>query len=164
MKNKSWGILIFGIIEIIIGSIAFISVLISILFGKSEKPAEVVVFVLTTAAISTGIGIGILKLSLTSYNLLLFFAKMIILSKILVFLKVITLSGALETIIPASVKNAISILYHTTLIWYFSHPKIKDYFGERRNTLFPVDLLFLKRFLKKLSLRKLLPKNGISKR
>jgi hypothetical protein len=47
----------------------------------------------------------------------------IILSKALIFLKVVTLSGALETVIPASVKNIVSVIYHGAMIFYLSRAK-----------------------------------------
>ena len=126
------GVLIFGIVEFLFGTITFIAVTLSLVRGASAKPLEVAVFVLATACISAGLGIGILRRNLQAYHLLLFFSYVIILSKILIFAKIITLSGALETAIPASLKNIISIVYHALLVVYFTSPPVKGYFGERR--------------------------------
>lgn len=127
MKHR-WGVTVFALIETAIGSVTFIAVLLSLIQTKSTKPPEVLIFVLVCAAISLGLGVGILRYSLASYRILLFFSRVIILSKILIFAKIIRLSGALETIIPSPVKNLISILYHGLLIFYFTRPAIKEYF------------------------------------
>jgi hypothetical protein len=117
-NNIDWVIAGIGITEIVIGSIAFFTLLISLVFHTSTKPWEVALFVVTTAAISAGLGIGLLRHSLACYNLLIFFSQVIIISKIAIFLKVISLNGALETTIPSGIKNIISIVYHGILIWY----------------------------------------------
>jgi len=141
---RNAGIIFFGLTEVIIGSFTLIAVIVSLLLGKSAKPPEVFIFVLTTAVISLILGIGILKRNLTSYHLLLFLSVIIILSKILIFAKIIFLSGALETSMPPSVKNIISIVYHSLLIWYFSRSYIRRQFGERRDALFSLRLPFHK--------------------
>ena len=118
----------------------------SLILGKSAKPPAVLIFVLATAIISLSLGIGILRRNLNSYHLLLFFSTIIIFTKILIFAKIILLSGALETCIPAHIKNMISIIYHSSLIFYFSRPSIRKEFGERRNVLFSLKLPFFKRW------------------
>lgn len=140
--KPDYGVAIFGFIELGIGLITLSAVMVSLTLGKSTKPPEVLVFVLTTSIISVSLGIGILRRNLAIYHLLLFFATVIILNKILIFAKIISLTGALESHIPASVKNAISIIYHSLLIWYFLQPKVKKQFGERRNVLFSLKLPF----------------------
>lgn len=144
MKNPKWDILFFGAVEIIIGSVTLIVITFSLLSGESGKPLAVLIFVLTTACISLSLGIGILRQSLACYHLLLFFATIIILSKILIFAKIISLAGALETNIPQPVKNTISIIYHAILIWYFIQPRIRKLFGEKRNVLFSLKPPFSK--------------------
>lgn len=120
MRGKhNYAIVIFGFIEIGIGLITFVAVIASLILGKSTKPLEVLIFVLTTAILSLSLGIGILRHNLVSYHLLFFFAAVIILSKILIFAKIITLAGALETRLYPGAKNIISIIYHSLLIWYF---------------------------------------------
>lgn len=131
LSRQAYGVVIFGFIEICFGLITLIAVITSIILGKSKKPVEVLSFVLTTSIISLGLGIGILKRNLTSYHLLLFFAAVIILSKVLIFAKIIILTSALETSIPSEVKNTISPIYHSLLIWYFLKPKIKRQFVEK---------------------------------
>ena len=115
-------------VEIIIGVVTLAVVSANLLLGNSAKPPEVTVFVLTTAAISAALGFGILGGNLTSYRLLLFFSKTIVLSKILIFAHIISLNGALETTIPSSAKNLISIVYHSLLIFYFTRRPIREVF------------------------------------
>lgn len=134
-KHKIW-IFIFGLIEIAIGSTTLIALALSLILGKSTKPAGVLMFVILASVMSLSLGIGILRRSLFCRSLLLYFATVVILSKILIFARVITLNGALETSIPAGVKNAISIIYHCLLIWYFSRESTRKEFGEKRNVLF----------------------------
>jgi uncharacterized membrane protein (DUF4010 family) len=133
--KRNWGIVVFGLIEIAIGSITLISTLVSFFIGKSTKPPQVLVFVLITSAVSLCLGIGILRRSLLSYHLLIFFAIIIIFSKVLIFAKIISLTGDLETSLPPPFKNAISLLYHSLLIWYFTRAARREYFRERRKVL-----------------------------
>jgi len=127
MINKR-GITVFALIEIIIGVVTLAAVSANLLLGNSTKPPEVTVFVLTTATISAALGFGILGGNLTSYRLLLFFSKTIILSKILILAHIISLNGALETTIPSSAKNLISVAYHGLLIFYFTRRPIREVF------------------------------------
>ena len=139
------GIIIFGITEIAIGSVTMASLIISLILGKSAKPAEVLIFVFITSSISLALGVGILKRNLASYNLLIFFAMVIILSKLLIFSKIITLSGALDTSIPSPVKNGVSIIYHILLIWFFTRAGTRSCFKERRSVFFSIPRPFLKK-------------------
>ena len=129
MRNES-GIKLFAIIEIIIGAVTLLTVISSLIQGHSVKPWEVMLFVLVTAAISAGLGLGILKYNLTSYHLLLYFSSIIVLSKILIFAKIITLSGALETTVPAPIKNTVSVLYHSLIIFYFTRESVREKFKK----------------------------------
>lgn len=128
--TPSQGITVFGIIEILIGSVTLSGVGISALLGISQKPPGVLIFVVGAATTSISLGIGILKRSRISYDLLLFFAALVFISKILIFTKVFVLPGALETIIPQSFKDTTSLIYHALLIWYFTLPPIKGGFGK----------------------------------
>ncbi|MCX5703831.1 MAG: hypothetical protein NT066_05010 [Candidatus Omnitrophica bacterium] len=129
---RNLGIIIFGLIEIVIGCVTLTAVILSLLLGKSAKPPEVLIFVLTTSVISLSLGIGILRYNLTSYKILLFFSAAIILSKILIFAKIISLTGALETAVPSGLKDIISIIYHGLLLWYFNLAPIKRRFLEAK--------------------------------
>lgn len=141
-SKRNYGILAFGLIEVGIGLVTLIAVIVSLILGKSQKPPEVFAFVLVTAAISFVLGIGVLRLRLHSYHLLLFFATVVILSKALIFARIITLSGALETTTPSNIKNGISIIYHILLIWYFTRPSVRKAFGEKRKVFFSIKLPF----------------------
>lgn len=131
IKKARWGTVLFSAVEVFIGSFTLFSVTLNLILGKSAKPTQVLIFVLVTSVISFILGIGILKRNLTSYYLLLYFASLIILSKILIFAKIISLSGALETAVPAVIKNLISITYHSLLIWYFLVPSVRKEFNGR---------------------------------
>lgn len=64
MKHKL-AIIIFALIEILIGSITLIAVTLSLIQGKSTKPPQVTIFVLTTSILSMILGIGVLRRNLT---------------------------------------------------------------------------------------------------
>jgi len=127
MKDK-FGIKVFAAAEILIGIVTLVAVAASIIEATSRKPTEVIVFVLISAAISIYLGFGILRHNFVCYYLLLYFTSIIILSKILIFAKIITLSGALETSIPSDLKNLISIFYHGSLIFYFMRLPVRNIF------------------------------------
>ena len=129
MKPKL-GIIIFAFTEVLIGSITLFAVTLSIMQGKSSKPLEVLVFVSASAILSVVLGLGILRFNLTCYRFLLYFSSVIIFSKILIFAKVITLSGSVETSIPADLKNVVSILYHSLLIFYLTCRRAKRLFNK----------------------------------
>ncbi|MDP1854268.1 MAG: hypothetical protein Q8L26_08735 [Candidatus Omnitrophota bacterium] len=135
MKNTihlkhNWDIILFGIIEILIGGITLTAVLLSLIESKSTKPLNILLFVLFTASTSLGIGIGIIKRNLVCCRLLLYFSSIIVLSKFLIFAKIISINGALETTIPSPVKNITSIIYHGIILLYFTRRNIKAKFRE----------------------------------
>jgi hypothetical protein len=129
MPNKThWAIIFFGIIEIVIGAATLVTIIFSLILGTSDKPPAILAFVLVTSVVSLSIGVGILKSSMISYYLLLYFSTVIILSKILVFFGIIVLSGALETSIPSGIKNTVSIIYHSVLLICLNAPSVKKQF------------------------------------
>src|SRR4030042_2401009 len=115
MKEKT-GIIGFALTEIFIGATTFTAVILSLIETKSAKPMEVLIFVLMTGLISSILGLGILRHSSICYRSLIFFSLVVILSKVLIFAKIITLNGALETTVPADLKNIISLIYHSIFI------------------------------------------------
>jgi hypothetical protein len=129
MKSQK-GIIVFGIIEICIGMFMFCDTFLYMLAGKPSRPPEVVVFILTTSFISACLGIGVLRYHIHSYHMLLFFSSVIILSKVLIFGNIISLNNALETQLPFTLRNFISIIYHGILIVYFIDPAVKKRFKE----------------------------------
>ncbi len=130
MKPK-WGVILFAFTEILIGSVTLLAVILSIAQGKSAKPTGVLIFVLVTAYTSIGLGLGMLRRNLICYYLLLYFSSIIILSKLLIFAKVIALNGALETALPSSLKNTVSVIYHVLLIFYFTHKPVRKQFSRQ---------------------------------
>jgi len=128
--RQNFYIIIFGLTEIGIGTVTLGAIITSLLLGKSTKPLEVFIFIFATSVISLSLGIGILKLNLNCYNWLILFAAVVILSKILIFGKIITLNGALETSIPPIIKNIVSIIYHSGLIWCLRRPSVARQFSH----------------------------------
>lgn len=121
-------VLIIGIVEILIGGATLLGVMASLAAGTNAKPPNVLFFVTTAAGISTLLGIGILRFKRLAYRLLLYFASVVLLSKLLIFLNVIHLNGALETAVPAVLKNTISIVYHGGVIYYLKQRRIRKIF------------------------------------
>ena len=121
-------VLTIGIAEILIGGITLLSNLVTLALSQNNKSFGVLCFVIIAGVISTLLGMGLLSFRKKAYQLLLYFSSVIILSKILIFMNVIHLNGALETIIPGSIKNIISILYHGFIIVYLKKPGIKRIF------------------------------------
>lgn len=133
MKRRP-GILLFALIEILIGAITLSAILLGLARGESAKPPGVLIFVLISCGLSILLGVGIIKYNLRSYYLLLYFSSMIILSKVLIFSGIITLSGAMESSIPSHLKNAVSILYHGALILYFTRKPVRMAFHKHENS------------------------------
>ena len=123
-------ILIIGIIEILIGGITLVSTLGVLLLGLNTKPFNILLFVISAACFSTLIGIGLLRFEKIAYQLLLYFASVVLLSKILIFMGVLHFSGEIETFIPSPVKNSISILYHGFVLYYLLKKDIKQIFHK----------------------------------
>ena len=123
-------ILIIGFIEILIGGVTIFTNLVTVLLSTNPKTPNVLFFVLVTGAVSTLIGIGILKLKRIAYLLLIYFSSVILLTKFLIFIDVIHLNGALETAVPAPLKRMISMIYHGFVIYYLSHKDIKNIFHD----------------------------------
>ena len=130
MQNYRF-ILAIGVTEILIGGITLFFNFVTLALSQNNKPSSVLFFVIITGVASILLGIGFLKFDKTAYKLLLYFASVIMLSKILLMMDVIQLNGALETTIPGPVKNTVSILYHGFVIYYLNKPGIKRIFhGE----------------------------------
>jgi hypothetical protein len=121
-------LLAIGVIEILIGSVTILFNLVTLGLSQNDKTLNVLGFVLVAGTISTLIGIGLLRFKKIAYQLLLYFSSVIILSKILIFIDVIQLNGALETTLPGPVKNMASIAYHASIIVYLNKPGIKQIF------------------------------------
>jgi len=121
-------VLMIGIIEICIGGSALLGNLVTTIFFENNKSFGVLCFVIAAGIMSTLLGVGLLKFRKEAYLLLLYFSSVIILSKVLIFLDVIQLNGALETAIPGPIKNITSIIYHGFIIAYLNKPGIKQIF------------------------------------
>ncbi len=127
MKPKQ-GILLFGLIEIGIGTVTLAAIGRNILAGFLPKPPNMLAFVITSSLISICLGAGVLLRRPYARKFLIFFAGWVILSKILIFAGIIVLCCELETSIAPNVKNIVSILYHSAVIAYFHSRSIKAEF------------------------------------
>jgi len=121
-------ILFIGLTEIMIGGVTLLTTLGSVMLGTNTKPLKVLIFVMTAATTSTLLGVGILKFKKTAYQLLCYFSSVVLLSKILILLDVIRLSGELETVVPAIIKDWTSIIYHSFVLATLLKPNIKKIF------------------------------------
>ena len=130
-KFKYKGIEIFALIEICIGCSAFFATATSVFMGTSTKPLNVLIFVITASLISFSIGVGLLFKKTLAAQLLLYFAFSILLTKILIFAKIIYLEGSLVASIPEPLKDSISAVYHAIAFWYFNRTNIKSEFKIR---------------------------------
>ncbi len=111
-------LLTIGIIEILIGALTLLANFNTLNPSSIIKPINVSCFVLITSVTSILLGIGILQLNKNAYNLLLYFSSVIVLSKLLIFMNIIELNGALQTAIPTSSQNIISVIYHLGIIFH----------------------------------------------
>ena len=123
-------ILIIGLVEIFIGSLALISNLTALTFDTNPKDPAVLFFVTLTGTLSAFLGVGLIQFKKFAYQLLLYFSSVIILSKILIFLNIIELNGALDTSIPQSFKDLVSIAYHSFIIYFLTHSEVKKIFKK----------------------------------
>jgi hypothetical protein len=119
------GILFFGLTEIFIGSATLASIVDTYIAIGATKPLNVLIFVVVSSFISIALGIGLLRKIRLARKLLVFFAGWVILSKALIMGNIISLCCALETPIPSTAKNAISIAYHLILIIFLRQPTVK---------------------------------------
>ena len=124
------GIILFSIIETAIGIFTLVTISFSLILNFNTKPNNILIFVYTTSLLSFALGIGILRLNKQAYELLLFLAGVVIISKILIFTNIIQSNGSLETTISSNLKSIISISYHFILIYYLKSKKIKPLFEK----------------------------------
>ncbi len=127
-KKPPKGLLTFACIEISIGLITILGVSLSIFLEFNTKPTNILAFVYVTSILSLCLGVGLLNFNPKSYELLIFLAGVVILSKVLIFSKIIYLDGALETAVPSNFKNISSIAYHSALLWYLNLSNVKKLF------------------------------------
>ncbi|MBN1869717.1 MAG: hypothetical protein JW847_03970 [Candidatus Omnitrophica bacterium] len=121
-------VLAIGIIEICIGGSTLLGNLITSVLSQNSKSFGVLCFVIIAGLMSAFLGLGLLKFRREAFRLLLYFSSVIILSKVLIFMDVIRLNGALETVIPGSIKDIASVIYHGFVIAYLNKPGIRQIF------------------------------------
>jgi spore maturation protein SpmA len=119
---------LFGETEVLIGLVTLISLFETRILWGITKPRSVFLFVFLTSLVSFILGIGILRYKMLARKLLMFFSGYIVLTKIFMFLNLITLSHPFEILIPSRIKNVISFIYHLTIILFFNREEIRDSF------------------------------------
>ena len=125
------GLLVFAAIEIAIGLITILGVSLSIILKFNTMPLNILSFVYVTSLLSLWLGVGLLNYNRKSYELLIFLAGVVIITKVLIFAQIIELNGALETTIPSNLKNIISVIYHAALLFYLNLGKVKKSFVSK---------------------------------
>jgi hypothetical protein len=119
---------IFAVTEIFIGGLTLVSVITALILNTSTKPFNVLIFVIIASLISFLLGVGLLMRNPQAYYIILYFSITIIISKILISTGIISLNGALETSIPASLKNIFSLVYHGLILVVFNLKNIRKEF------------------------------------
>ena len=127
-KKPPKGLVAFAAIEIAIGLITILGVSLSIILKFNTKPLNILSFVYVTSLLSLWLGVGLLNYNRKSYELLIFLAGVVIITKVLIFAQIIELNGALETKIPSNLKNIISVIYHAVLLCYLNLKNVKKLF------------------------------------
>ena len=130
MKHKII-IKIIAIIELLIGSTTFLSLLTYSLFSVSQKPFNIFIFVLISSLISILVGLGLINHKDWTRKVLIFFSGYIVLTKILIFLNLLQFTGEIIIFIPTGIKNSISILYHSMIIIFFNQKTVKKIFVKQ---------------------------------
>lgn len=108
-----------GYIEVAIGICSFLGVMtvqFTSLYGFSQKPTNVFVFVVLSAGVSLLLGVGTLLRNKKACNLLIFFSGYVILTKLLKYAGLLKFNGDLITIFPSWAKDTMSFLYHIFVI------------------------------------------------
>jgi len=110
---------IVGAIEVVIGLITLISCFVVQtwnIFGYTPKPFSVYVFVVVSAMISFVLGVGMLSYRDWARIALIFFSGYVVLTKIMIYSKLLVFSGEILTIVPVWSKDVVSVGYHLVLI------------------------------------------------
>ncbi|MFC1593883.1 hypothetical protein ACFL38_00980 [Candidatus Omnitrophota bacterium] len=128
-NNPILGIFAFGLMEIIIGGSTLMGIGVHIANQNFIIPYNVFLFIWFTALISMILGLGLLLANIKAYRLMIFFASVVIISKLLIFTNIVTLHRVLlEVRISTPVKDIISLFYHLFLLWYFKRDDVRRYF------------------------------------
>jgi len=129
--KRSWVIFAFGFIEIAIGVIALAAEFFRLFSEGLPQPFSVRIFVITAAVISLILGVGIIRRNFTAYRYLIVFSGIVVLSKVLAFFRIITISTALGNSLHQPHLNFVSVVYHSCLILYFYRSSMRKEFRKR---------------------------------
>lgn len=81
-----------------------------------KKPGNVYFFVMVTALAAIALGAGLLMGKEWARRLLIFFSGYIVLTKLMIYLGLMSLTGPMVTFLPSSAVNIISSVYHIAVI------------------------------------------------
>lgn len=121
-KMSKMFVFLIGIVEVLIGLLTLFGVAIVQTAGISDidpKPLNVYLFVVTTAAVSFVLGVGVIAKRKWAGKALMFFSGYIIMTKLLKYCGLLTFSGDILTTIPVWGKDTISLTYHAFVIVIF---------------------------------------------
>ncbi len=121
------GIPLLGLMEIAIGLVTLLSIPFFARLGHIKPPGELF-FVLASSLFSFVLGAGILFRFNPARRLLIFFSGWVIVTKVLIYLGVMTLVSEVATTVPIQIKNAVSLFYHVLLLLYLRHPLVEKEF------------------------------------
>lgn len=105
-----------ALIEMFIGLFIPIDLIVAFFAANPSRPAPVYFFVGVTSLISVIIGLGLFKYKSWGRKILIFFAGYVIITKILIFSRLITFTGNTIDLIPVMEKDILSLIYHTALL------------------------------------------------
>ena len=114
--------------ELIIGLTTLTSLLVISVLPSPLKPFNVFIFVLISSISSSIIGLGLFAYREWARKTILLFSAYILLTKVLIFLKLLHFEGEIISFIPTSLKDIISFLYHSWILLFFSRKSVKNIF------------------------------------
>ena len=121
---------IIGYIELLIGLITAASLIVFSSLSISEKPLNVFIFVITSSIVSILLGLGLLDYQEWARQLIIFFSGYVIITKILILFELLYFSGEIITVVPAELKNCLSLLYHSWVILFFNQKQLNKIFKK----------------------------------
>lgn len=114
--------------EMLIGVTTVGALSASVVMSAQHKPVNVFWFVIVTAWVSFGLGLGIMLRKEWARLLLVFFSGYVILTKALIFAGLMQFGGEIMTMVPPDVKNLVSVAYHLFVMGYLTRQAVKREF------------------------------------
>ncbi len=118
--------------EVLIGALTVISSVFFLLAGASQKPLNVLVFVLVTSTLSLLMGLGLYARNDLIRRALIFFSGYIALTKVMMFMGLFSFSGEVLSTFPTGFKNALSAAYHLFVMIFLASPGVRSMFPTKK--------------------------------